>query len=283
MTRTVAILGYPLGHSLSPVFQQAAFDFYGLDLRYEAWPTPPDDLKAAVARLRQPEVMGANVTVPHKESIRPLLDRIDDWARAIGAVNTVVNQSGLLSGHNTDAQGFLRALRDDAGFDPRGKAVLILGAGGSARAVAFALIQEKVASITIANRTLERARALASSFGTERGDVKAILISPSALTKVTSKADLIVNCTSLGMKHGPGEGETPVKAEEIPQAALVYDLVYNPSETPLLKEADKAGAHLLGGLPMLIYQGAASFKLWTGREAPVEVMMKAARSRLSDS
>ncbi len=282
MTRTVAILGYPLGHSISPVFQQAAFDHYGLDLKYEAWPTPPDDLKEAVARLRRPEAVGANVTVPHKEKIRPLLDRIEGWAHAIGAVNTVVNQNGLLSGHNTDAQGFLRALKDDAGFDPGGKVVLILGAGGSARAVAFALIQEKVGSITIANRTLERAQALAEALVPGIVDVRTAELSHKALAEIASKADLIVNCTSLGMKHGPGEGQTPLKAEMIPTQALVYDLVYNPPETPLLKEAKNAGARILGGLPMLIYQGAAAFQLWTGREAPVEVMMKAARSRLSD-
>ena len=280
MTRTVAILGYPLGHSLSPIFQQAAFDYYSMDLRYEAWQTHPDNLEEAVLRLRGPEALGANVTVPHKETITSYLDRIDDWARSIGAVNTVVNQNGMLSGYNTDTQGFLRALKEEAAFEPLGKTVLLLGAGGSARAIAFALRQEQVGFITIANRTLERAQALARDLGSEIPHVEAIALSQEALAEVVSRADLIVNCTSLGMKHGPGESQTPLKADILPRDVLVYDLVYNPPETPLLGEAKKAGARTLGGLPMLVHQGAASFRLWTGKEPPVEVMMKAAREGL---
>ena len=136
MTRKAVILGYPIGHSISPLFQQAAFDHLSLDVRYEAWETHPDDLAASVERLRQADFLGANITVPHKEVVPRLLDHVEEPARLIGAVNTLVNRDGFLTGHNTDAEGFLRALREDGGFDPKGRAVLLLGAGGVARAVA---------------------------------------------------------------------------------------------------------------------------------------------------
>ena len=157
MTQLIGILGYPLAHSISPVFQQAALDHYGLDVRYEAWETAPEDLSEVIGKLRGPDFLGANITVPHKEAVYSYLDQIDEGARPIGAVNTIVNRNGLLIGYNTDAHGFLRALTQDGGFKPMEKSVLILGAGGVARAVGFALGREKVASITITDIILERA------------------------------------------------------------------------------------------------------------------------------
>ena len=280
MEQRVGIFGYPLAHSISPAFQQAAFDHCSLPVRYDAWPTPPEELESAVRKLRGEEFVGANVTVPHKEAVMPLLDGVDPWAELIGAVNTIVNEQRRLMGYNTDADGFIRALSEHAGIDPQRQRVLLLGAGGSARAAAFALARGGVASIAIANRTISRAESLAHDVRKLSGDVTVVPVNGGPLESVSAQADLIVNCTSLGMLHGEAEGRTPIDGRLIPPGALVYDLVYNPPETPLLREARGAGARTLGGLPMLVYQGAASFERWTGREAPVEVMFRAAERAL---
>ncbi len=277
MTSTVGIIGYPLRHSASPAFQQAAFDHLGIDAKYLAWETPPDAIAERMESLRGPGVLGANVTVPHKQAVVPFLDEVSQAAQDTGAVNTIVNREGRLTGHNTDVTGFLRALQEDAGFQAQGKRALVLGAGGSARAVVYGLLKEGAGQVTIANRTVERAHRLIEALGSPR-NANAVLLEP---TELSNGWDLIVNCTTLGMRHAPGENETPLPGDAIPANSLVYDLVYNPEETPLLQAAAKAGARTLGGLPMLIYQGAEAFRLWTGREAPVEVMFQAARRALA--
>ena len=279
MSKLVGIIGYPIGHSISPVFQQAALDFYSLDARYKAWEVDHQALPQFIDGLRSPETWGINVTVPHKEAVMPHLDHVDEWARMAGAVNTVVNDAGRLSGHNTDGTGFLRALEEYGHFSPKGKRVLILGGGGSAKGVALALARRGVVAITIANRTLGRAQSLAELLGEHIA--KAVAISLDDSGEAAAESDLLVNCTSLGMVHGPGEGRSPIHARDIPSQALVYDLVYNPPETPLLRDAARAGATTLGGLPMLVYQGAASFELWTGRKAPIEVMLRSAQAALA--
>jgi shikimate dehydrogenase len=283
MTQLLGIIGYPIRHSLSPVFQQAALDALGIDARYEAWEVKPEDLARRVRELATQGMLGFNVTVPHKESVMPLLAEVDAFARELGAVNTVVNRGGKLVGYNTDAEGFLRGLTQDGGFQPRGVRALVLGAGGSARAVALSLAREGVAWLAIANRTLPRAQALAEEARRHCRDVRAVELSDEALGPLLrrpSAATLIVNCTSMGMLHGPAEGQSPLAEALIPRGALVYDLVYRPAETPLLRSAKRAGARALGGLPMLIYQGAAAFKLWTGRDGPTDVMFAAARRAL---
>ena len=281
MTRLAGIFGYPLGHSISPRFQQAAFDHCSLDVSYKAWPVATDRLEAEVRKLRDDGYLGANVTVPHKERIRSHLDDLDPLAEALGAVNTIVKEDGRLVGYNTDAHGLVEALRKDGACDPKGLSVLVLGAGGAARAAVFALVGAGVASLTIANRTLARAELLASEFEAASAAVEAVPMQEPALVGACKKADLIVNTTSMGMRHSPAEGETPLTAKTIRSQSLVYDLVYNPAETPLLAEAKAAGAKTLGGLPMLVYQGAASFELWTGRPAPIDVMFEAARRALA--
>ena len=279
MTRLAGIFGYPLDHSISPDFQQAAFDHLGLPLRYRLWPTPPERLAAAVGGLSGNEYIGANVTVPHKEAVLGMVDRVDGWARSIGAVNTIAKEDNRLVGYNTDADGLVRSLRNEASFDPPGRSALILGAGGAARATAFALAREGLASLVIANRTVERATRLAEHVG-DIVETRGIRLDPEALGSAAGEADLIVNCTSVGMAHGTAEGVSPINAEFIPAGALVFDVVYNPAETPLLAEAKRAGARTLAGLAMLIYQGAAAFELWTGRPAPVDVMFAAGRRAL---
>ena len=276
--RRVGIIGYPLGHSVSPAFQQAAFDHHGLDARFEVWETPPDALREVVAGLHAPDALGASVTVPHKAAVIPFLDRLSEPAQRVGAVNLIVNRDGLLEGHNTDTTGFLRALREDGAFDLAGKRVLLLGSGGAARAVAHVLLEQGVAALTIANRTVERARQLVADLG-DGAALSAVSLEPSDLA-VDGGWHLIVNCTTLGMRHSAGEKRSPIPSASIPSGALVYDLVYNPQQTPLLREAKRAGARTLGGLPMLIYQGAEAFQLWTGKEAPLTVMFQAARRAL---
>ncbi|MSQ21859.1 MAG: shikimate dehydrogenase [Dehalococcoidia bacterium] len=278
-TLTVGIIGYPLGHSISPAFQQAAFDHYGIDVRYLVWETPPEGLAQRIQSLRAPIVLGANVTVPHKEAVRSSLDSLSEAAQRTGAVNTIVNRNGLLEGHNTDITGFLRALREDGGFDPRGKRVLLLGAGGAARAVAYALASAGVASLTIANRTVERAQRLIQVLSI--GAIAKVVPMERDALAAGDAWDLIVNTTTLGMVHSQGDGQSPLPVELIPPHALVYDLVYNPPETPLLREARRAGAATLGGLAMLVYQGAEAFQLWTDKEAPLPVMFEAARKALA--
>ena len=278
MPQRLGIIGHPIGHSISPVFQQAALDDIGFDGTYQAWDVAQEDVRIFVQGLREPGTLGINVTVPHKEAVIPFLDEVDDWASTAGAVNTIVNREGRLTGHNTDGIGFLRALREGADFEPRGKDVLVLGAGGSARGVVYALARAGVAQIFIANRTVERAERLAS-LSIDSG-VAAVGLGLSDAPGSTREVSLIVNCTSMGMVHGPDETGTPLTGADIPSSVLVNDLVYNPLETPLLREASRAGAATLGGIQMLVYQGAASFEMWTGQDAPVPVMLETAMAAM---
>ena len=280
MTLRARIFGYPLGHSISPAFQQAAFDHQGIDAIYEAWETPPEKLGHAVASLRSGDFMGANVTVPHKQAVQQHLDTIEPLAASIGAVNTIVRDDSQLVGHNTDAYGFSQSLKREAKFEPTRKRVVLIGSGGAARAAAYGLAQEGIASLVIANRTLGSAVMLAEEMSNQMTDVRASSLESESLESHCAAADLIVNTTSIGMLHGPAEGRSPILEEFIPGGCLVYDIVYNPEVTPLLKAARRAGAQTLGGLPMLVYQGAAAFKLWTGQPAPIEIMFTAAQKAL---
>lgn len=278
----IAIIGFPLGHSISPHFQQAALDYYGLSAHYETWEVPVQALPQVIPRLRQADCLGANVTVPFKEAVLPLLDVLEPRAERIGAVNTIAKKGSRLIGYNTDAQGFLRALREDANFDPRGRCALLLGAGGAAHAVAFALAEDGIASLFLANRNLERAEQLAHSLRLSgyQGRIEVIPLEIARLSTFLRQSQLLVHCTPMGTKGSPEQGRSLLSSEDIPQGTLVYDLVYNPPETPLLQEAQRAGARSLGGLPMLVYQGAASFQRWTGKGPPLEVMFAAARRAL---
>ncbi|MEE2949154.1 MAG: shikimate dehydrogenase [Chloroflexota bacterium] len=280
MTKRLGIIGYPIDHSISPIFQQAALDYIGIDAIYEKWEVTPEKVGDFVNQLRAPDSLGINVTLPYKRAVIPFLDEVDEWATSAGAVNTIVNQGGHLSGHNTDGPGFLQALLNETGYDPKGTSALILGAGGAARGILLALVRGGVESIVIANRTLERAGEL-SRLSYDNGVAsEAISISGDALNEAANSADLIVNCTSLGMSHGPDELGSPMSAAQIPATAIVNDLVYTPMLTPMLKEAAKAGATALGGLHMLIYQGVLSFKMWTGQDPPVDVMLDVATKEM---
>ena len=266
----LGIIGSPVAHSLSPAIQGAALRAAGIDASYERWETPLDDLPARVDSLRHLDCLGANVTIPHKQAVLPLLDEVAPLAAEIGAVNTIVNEGGRLTGHNTDGGGFVAALREH-GFDPAGKRFLLVGAGGAARGIAFALRQAGASDIAVANRTPARAEALAAAVGAR------------VLPFDTPPApyDCVVNCTSAGM-HGSGaETVVPCDPAAVDAGTLIVDIVYAPEETPLLRAARDAGLPVLGGLPMLIHQGALAFELWTARPAPLDAMRDAARDALA--
>lgn len=273
MTRRAGIIGHPVGHSLSPVFQAAAFAAAGLDVVYERWDTPLAGLPARVASLRAHDILGANVTVPYKEAVIPLLDEVGGLAARAGAVNTIVNREGRLFGFNTDGAGFVAALRHEVSLDPAGRAFLLLGAGGAARGIALALAEARAAAVDIYNRTPARAATLARDLGPPA----------RALAELPALApyDCVVNCTTVGMRGGPDPSGIPLKLDDAPPGLLVVDIVYAPLETPLLRAAAARGLPTLGGLPMLIHQGALAFELWTGLPAPIDVMEAAARNELA--
>ena len=273
MKQQIALFGYPLSHSISPAFQQAALDSLSIEASYTARPTTPEGLASEVDKLRADDHLGANVTIPHKELIRQYLDGLDPWAETVGAVNTIVKKDGRLVGHNTDGYGFLRSLEERGGFAPEGKSVLLLGAGGAARAAVFALAESGAGAVLIANRTVERGDALAGEVRGRSLDARSIPLDEAR--EAARRVDLIVNATSMGMEPGPNAGLSPLESRDINPQAVVYDMVYTPQQTPLMKAARQAGAEVIGGLWMLVYQGAAAFEMWTSREAPVDLMYEA--------
>jgi shikimate dehydrogenase len=271
-----------VAHSISPRFQQAALDALGVDATYEAWDTAPEDIAIAVERLRSGDLLGANVTVPHKVAVMHLVDRPDALAERVSAVNTVVNRHGVLEATNTDVAGILRTF-EGARVPVEGKQVALLGAGGAARAVVVAMRQAGAARVTVVNRTQARAEELAPLAGDELDLRFAPLDESDATFRSTLRnADIVVQSTSVGMRHGPGEGASPVPAGSIGAGQVAFDLVYVPEETPFLRDAASNGAVAIGGLDMLIHQGAAAFQLWTGMDAPLEVMFHAARAALAE-
>jgi len=275
----VGLIGWPVEHSVSPAMHNAAFDALGLHWRYALLPTPPGRVKAALTNLKAQGYRGANVTVPHKQVVMPHLDEITGAARDIGAVNTIVVEEGRLIGHNTDGDGFLAALRE-AGFAPAGRRALVLGAGGAARAVVYALAQAGCA-VTIHNRTVRRAAQLAHHI--QRVGVRA----PVTWVPVTTTLadldlaifDLLVNATPVGMWPHTDTSPWP-ETLPLPSHWTVFDLVYNPAETRLLVQARAAVAPAVSGLGMLVHQGALAFARWTGHSPPIEVMRVAAGDAL---
>ncbi len=274
------VIGDPVAHSLSPVMQNAAFRHLGIDVGYELWPTPLTELPARIAAIRKGAVLGANVTVPHKQAVMPLVDQLSDTAQLVGAVNTIIVADGGLLGDNTDVAGFARSVDElRPGWKPA--RAVVLGAGGASRAVLVALRELGAATILLANRTDERAHRLVAALSVVHAQVTPWRELPDAL----AGADLLVNATSLGWHPG----EIPIEArllDRLAPDALVADLTYR--DTDLLRAAAATGRATLDGLPMLVYQGAASFERWTGRPAPVDVMRAAvaaeqARRRAADA
>ena len=281
MTATIALLGHPVSHSISPPMQQAALDALGFDARYEAWDVSPGDIPRAVERLRAEGVLGANVTVPHKVELLRRADEVDALAAQVGAVNTIVPRDGLLHGSNTDVAGVRRTLAD-AGVEVAGSEVVLIGAGGAARAVVVAMAAAGASMLTIANRTAANAEPLAAlATGGMEVRIAALDQASPELRAALERARLVIHSTTLGMRDGPDEMATPIPAELFTAGQAALDLVYIPERTPFLGAAEAAGAQPIGGLGMLVYQGAESFRMWTGLEPPTEVMFAAARAALA--
>jgi shikimate dehydrogenase len=260
--------------------QNAAFKALNLDWEYVPFEVLPKDLSEAIHGMRALHIAGFNVTIPHKEAILPMLDEVTQLARIIGAVNTIKNQEGLLVGYNTDGPGFMDSLKDRAKLNPKGKKVILLGAGGAARAVSVMLAEAGIKSLSITDIQEKKAEELisyVSSYFEIEGE--SLGANHPRLQAALANADLLVNASPIGMH--PKINESPLPDDiKLPENLLVYDLVYNPAETKLIKSAKSFGCKTFSGLDMLIRQGAMAFTLWTGLEAPLEVMRQAAETAL---
>ena len=276
-TKNLGVMGWPIAHSLSPVLQNAAIEEAGLDYVYISLPVPPEKLKEAVAGLRAMQFTGWNVTIPHKQAIMAELDAVDEDARIIGAVNTVVNRDGHLTGYNTDCIGFMQPLAQQ-GFLPKGKEATILGAGGAARAVIWGLLRAKVKRITLGVRNPAKAARLAEEFAAY-GEIQVLHWEDSAFAEHLAVTDLLVNTTPLGM-YPHVEGMPPVDWTKLKKDELVYDIIYTPERTRFLSEAQAHGHAIINGEGMLAGQGAAAFTLWTGVAPDLALMKRALREEL---
>ena len=282
MTKRVALLGHPVAHSRSPAMQNAAFRAAGLDWRYEAIDVAPQDFARVVAALPGRGFAGANVTIPHKLRALRAAHEPTKVARIVGAANTLSFEDGRIRADNTDVEGFLAALRERMPGAPAGMAALVLGAGGAARAVVYALLEAGAARVEVWNRHPERAESLVADLAPVAGGCALA----SATTPSPAAGDLLVNATSLGMRHAhaspePGEGDeffkaVPLSADELDDRLTVVDLVYRQDRTPLLRAAQARGARCVDGFDVLVHQGAASFRTWTGMEAPLGAMRSGA-------
>ena len=269
------VIGDPIEHTMSPVMHNAAFKKLGIDYLYVPFRVRREELGRAVEGMRALNIRGLNVTIPHKVEVISFLDKVDSRVDKIGAVNTIVNDDGVLTGYNTDGTGFLRALLE-RGVEPEGKNVVILGAGGASRGISF-ILAERGAHLVILNRQLEldwaeeMAHRISQTFNKE---VKALVLNEGNLAEVLERAEILVNATSVGMSLNIDE--TPVPARLLKPGLVVFDIVYNPIKTRLLREAEAAGAQTIGGIDMLVWQGALAFERWTGREAPLDLMREEA-------
>jgi shikimate dehydrogenase len=286
-TTLVGVIGWPIAHSLSPAMHNAAFDALGLNWRYLAFPVRPGEVPSAVEGLRALGFRGTNVTVPHKETAMRIMDEVPPRVRAFGAVNTVIidrdaEGACTLRGENTDVGGLLHALRE-AGFEPAGKRVLVVGAGGGGRGVVYALCDAGAAEVVVLNRTPARASALVADLAASAGStsLRAAALTPDALEAHANEAGLLVNTTTVGMWPQVEASIWP-DDRRLPPHLAVCDLVYRPLETKLLRQARSAGAQTIDGLGMLIAQGALSFEMWTGQWPPVEVMRAACEAVLQE-
>jgi shikimate dehydrogenase len=271
MSKRVVLIGHPVAHSLSGAMQQAAFDDQGVDATYELWDRAPIVLGEAIGEIRGDDFLGANVTIPHKERVVPLVDRLTEEAAATGAVNTITREGRRLVGHNTDVPGFSAALDRLVGRQKMPRQAVVLGAGGGARAVVFGLIREGFQRVIVFNRHLHRAEALVRHFNRSAAhmELRAMPWHESIIESEVARTRILVNATSIGLTGDV----TPVPGSMLPSDLLVLDLIYN--RTRFLREAEAAGCTVMDGETMLLHQGAAAFSLWTGQSAPLDVMAAA--------
>ncbi len=278
-TKTVGLIGNPVEHSISPSIHNSAFEDLGLDYVYLTFQVEEEFVEEALNGIKSLEIEGVNVTIPHKSKVMKYLDEINETAKKIGAVNTIKRKNHRLKGFNTDGEGVLRALREKIDKIEK-KNILLLGAGGAARAIAFKLT-ETGANLTISNRTGSKAKNLAEEIEKVTGkEIGQIPQEEDFLQDKIEDSDILINSTSVGMH--PNVEDTIVESDLMCEDLTVMDIVYNPPKTRLLKEAEKAGADTISGLGMLVHQGAASFEIWTGKKAPVETMRKSAKKAIEE-
>lgn len=270
-TKIYGLLGYPVKHSFSPLIHNPAFEAKGIDACYLCFETKPENIKEAIEGIRALNIQGVNLTIPHKETCLSYLDEIEKTAKLIGAVNTIVHRENKLIGYNTDGEGFIKALKEDLNFDLKDKTIFLFGAGGAGKAVGISLAKHGVKQIFIVDKNKKKARALAENIE-ENFSRTAIELTHSHNQKAIKNADLLVNATPIGMNPSDNLIINPVY---FPKQLAIFDLIYNPAETKLLKAARKKGLKANNGLGMLIQQAALSFELWTDEQAPIEVMRKA--------
>lgn len=275
-TNIVGLIGHPVEHSFSPPMHNAAFDALNMDYAYVAFDVNPNDLKSAIEGAESLNIKGFNVTIPHKVDVMQYLDELDEVARLIGAVNTIDFKN--LKGYNTDGIGAVKAIEEVTSI--KNKNVVVAGAGGASRAISFYIAKYGAESLTILNRNEAKAESLASDVSDSGLIGEVAYDSINAIGNYMEGADVLIDTTPLGM-HPNISDEPIVKADMMDEDLVVFDAVYNPNETVLIKEVIKANAKPVYGIKMLLYQGAESFKIWTGKTAPVDVMEKALRNTLN--
>jgi shikimate dehydrogenase len=277
-TQVCGVIGDPIEHTLSPTIHNAAFNHLGLDFVFLAFRVKTADLENALRGIRGLGIHGLNVTMPHKNAVTAYLDELDEAVKFLGSTNTILNKEGKLSGFNTDGVGALNAIREN-GIELAEKKLLLLGAGGAAKAIAFTLAKE-VGELVVLNRAGGKSKELAERLTRTLGKkVVGSALTLDAIADNLQDSDVLINATSVGMN--PAANQSIVPPHLLRSDLTVMDIVYDPVETKLAKNAKAAGAKVISGVEMLIYQGAASFEIWTGHSAPIEVMRKAALNKLS--
>lgn len=276
-TRIVGVIGHPIEHSMSPPMHNNAYRQLNMDYAYVAFHVLPENIEKLIESCKTLDIRGLNVTIPHKTTVIPYLDEIDETARKIGAVNTIQFRDGIAKGYNTDGTGAIKSIQEYTSLED--KNVLIVGAGGASKAIAFTLINENINSLTIANRSEENARALMENIKQQTGFDKINCQTLKQTKDAVDDADIIINTTPIGMypKH---EAEPPIKTDKITRKHVVMDIIYNPLETRLLKQARINGATTINGTSMLINQGLASFEIFTGKKATYESFEEALLEQL---
>jgi len=279
-TRITGIIGFPLTHTLSPAMQNTAFESVGLDYVYVPMPVKPQDIERAVKSIVPLGICGVNVTIPYKEKVVEFLDCVTEEAKIIGAVNTIENTNNKLIGHNTDAEGFIISLTTDGNVIAENKHVLMIGAGGVARAIGVKLLVEKIASLAVYDIESRKAKELCQRLGKYFPSASIKPINASQINDVLSGADILINATPVGMNEADDRLLVSLNPEKFHKNMFIFDVVYN-RETCLLKEARKHRIKSEGGMGMLLYQGALAFEIWTGKKAPIKVIKQVLLENLS--
>ena len=275
MRNNIGVIGHPINHSMSPVFQQAALDYLGNKNVFEKWDVHPEKLEEKINSFRKESFIASCVTLPHKQNVIALIDDVSDSAKAIGAVNWIYNKNNKLLGDNTDSSGFIRSLTEKYKFLPKDKTALVFGAGGASRAIIYGLIKSRVKKIILCNRNYDKAHIVSRELSTSKLKIEPILYNRDSLANYAPYTDIIINTTSLGMAGGPAPMNSPITSELISSKTFGYDIVYSPLITPFIKEFEKSGAEYGTGLSMLLYQGVEGLEKALNIKAPINVMQKA--------